>query len=364
MIDTAARAAARDESRRLTAHFMAAGATPVEAGILQPADILLDLYGEDIRARAYVTGDPLRGEMMLRPDFTVPVVQMHMASGADPARYTYAGEVFRRQETDEARPNEFLQVGFEVFDGHSPAAADAEVFATIAAALSGLPLRAATGDIGLLVAAVQGLRTTDLRKAALIRHIWRPRRFRALLDRFGGRLPVPPHRQTLLAAADPLATAGPEIGLRSRDEVAERIANLRADAATPPLSAEEIALIDAILSLRETLPHVLSALHDIAVDLPAIQPAVRRLAERTAAMAARGIDVDHLDFEGSFGRTTLEYYDGFVFGFQAAARPDLPPVAAGGRYDALTRVLGAGRAVPAVGGVIRPELVVLLRGGA
>jgi ATP phosphoribosyltransferase regulatory subunit len=74
--------------------------------------------------------------------------------------------------------------------------------------------------------------------------------------------------------------------------------------------------------------------------------------------------VDHLDFEGSFGRTTLEYYDGFVFGFQAAARPDLPPVAAGGRYDALTRVLGAGRAVPAVGGVIRPELVVLLRGGA
>jgi ATP phosphoribosyltransferase regulatory subunit len=366
VIDSALRAAARDEARRLTAHFIAAGATPVETAILQPADTLLDLYGEDIRARAYVTADPLRGEMMLRPDFTVPVVQMHMASRADPARYTYAGEVFRRQETDEARPNEFLQVGFELFDSRSSASAraDAEVFSTIAAALAGLGLRAATGDIGLLVAAVQGLRTTDLRKAALIRHIWRPRRFRALLDRFGGRLPVPPLRQVLLAAADPLAAAGPDIGLRSRAEVAERIANLRADATAPPLSAEEIALIDAILSLRETLPHVLSALHDIAVDLPAIRPAVRRLADRTEALAARGIDVDRLEFEGSFGRTTLEYYDGFVFGFHAAARPDLPPVASGGRYDALTRVLGTGRAVPAVGGVIRPELVVLLRGAA
>jgi ATP phosphoribosyltransferase regulatory subunit len=364
VIDSAAKAAARAESLRLTAHFMAAGATPIEAGILQPADILLDLYGEDIRARAYVTGDPLRGEMMLRPDFTVPVVQMHMVSGADPARYTYAGEVFRRQETDDTRPNEFLQVGFELFDGHAPATADAEVFATIAQALTGLNVRASTGDIGILFAAVQGLRTTDLRKSALIRHIWRPRRFRALMDRYGGRIPVPPHRQALLAADHPLALAGPEIGLRSRAEVSERISNLRTDAASPPISSEEIALIDAILSLRETIPHVLSELRDIAVDLPAIQPAVRRLADRAEALAARGIDVDTLDFEGSFGRTTLEYYDGFVFGFHAANRPDLPPVATGGRYDALTRVLGQGRAVPAVGGVIRPELVVMLRGMA
>lgn len=364
MIDSQARAAARAEARRLTAHFAAAGAVPVEAAILQPADILLDLYGEDIRARAYVTGDPLRGEMMLRPDFTVPVVQMHMASGTAPARYTYAGEVFRRQETDADRPNEFLQVGFELFDGHSPATADAEVFAVIAQALAGLDLRAATGDIGILVAAVEGLRTTGLRKAALKRHIWRPRRFRALMDRYGGKVPVPPHRLALLASEHPLALAGPEIGLRSRAEVAERIANLREDAAAPWISTEEIGLIDAILSLRETLPHVLSELRDIAVDLPAIQPAVRRLAERAEALAARGIDVDGLEFEGSFGRTTLEYYDGFVFGFHAATRPDLPPVATGGRYDALTRVLGQGRGVPAVGGVIRPELVVMLRGAA
>ena len=79
---------------------------------------------------------------------------------------------------------------------------------------------------------------------------------------------------------------------------------------------------------------------------------------RMDAMAGRGIDVDNLEFEGSYGRTSLEYYDGFVFGFYAVDRPELPPVATGGRYDALTAQMGQGRAVPAVGGVIRPDLVV------
>ena len=341
----------------LRAEFVAAGAAVVETPILQPAELLLDLYGEDIRARAYVTSDALRGEQMLRPDFTVPVVQMHMAGGAEPARYTYAGEVFRRQEHDPDRANEYVQVGYEVFDRADPAAADAEVFARIAAALAGLHLRAATGDIGILMAAVRGLRTTERRKAALMRHIWRPRRFRALLDRFGGRVAPP---LALLAADAPLATTGPEIGLRGRAEVEARIAALREDAAAPPVSAHELDALEALLAVRETLPFALEQLKDIAVDLPDIAPALRRLEARIAALAARGVDVERLDFEASYGRTSMEYYDGFVFGFYAADRPDLPPIATGGRYDALTRRLGRGAEIPAVGGVLRPGLMLEL----
>ena len=62
--------AVRAEAARLMEVFEGAGAVPVDAAILQPAEVLLDLYGEDIRARAYVTSDALRGEQMLRPDFT------------------------------------------------------------------------------------------------------------------------------------------------------------------------------------------------------------------------------------------------------------------------------------------------------
>jgi len=367
------KARARAEGERILARFVAAGAVPVEADILQPAETLLDLYGEDIRARAYVTRDPLRGEMMLRPDFTVPVVQMHMASGAAPARYAYLGEVFRKQEHAGDRPSEFLQVGYELFDGGDPAAADAEVFALIAEVLAPLGLRAATGDLGILTAAVRGLSTTPRRKAALMRHLWRPRRFRALLDRFGGRAPVPRTRRTLIeavardGAGAVVEAAGPEVGLRSRAEVLERIAALVEDAATPPVAAEEVAAIEAILDLRGPAGDVLGRLETLARTMPALGPAlgpaVGRLAARLAALAARGIDTGTLDFEASYGRTTLEYYDGFVFGFYAEGRPDLPPVASGGRYDALTAVLGQGRGVPAVGGVIRPALVAQLAEG-
>ena len=53
---------------------------------------------------------------------------------------------------------------------------------------------------------------------------------------------------------------------------------------------------------------------------------------------------------------------GFLFGFEAVDRKGMPPVATGGRYDALTRAIGGGSGVPAVGGVIRPGLTLKLGG--
>ncbi len=359
----AGKARARATADRIYAAFLAAGALPVEADILQPAEVLLDLYGEDIRARAYVTTDPLRGEMMLRPDFTVPVVQMHMAHGAEPARYAYQGEVFRKQEHLTARKSEYFQVGFELFARENPSDADAEVFALFANLLAPLSLRAATGDIGLLLAAVRGLKTLESRKAALLRHIWRPRRFTQLLDRFGGRSPVPAQRRTRLEARAEgrLPAPAPLFGMRSAAEIDARLAALAEDAAAPPISAEEVAFLEALLNLSAPATAALAHLRDMARTMPVLTPAVDRMEARLAALATRGIAVDGLAFEASHGRTTLEYYDGFVFSFHAAD-PALPPVASGGRYDALTAVLGAGRSIPAVGGVIRPGLVADLEG--
>ena len=57
------------------------------------------------------------------------------------------------------------------------------------------------------------------------------------------------------------------------------------------------------------------------------------------------------------GRATMEYYDGFVFDLRRPGRGGEPPVASGGRYDALTRVLGGGRGIPAVGGIVRPAML-------
>ncbi len=350
----------RAEAERAFALFQAAGAQAVETDLLQPSEVLLDLYGEDIRARAYVTSDAVRGEQMLRPDFTVPIVQAHMADGAEPARYTYMGEVFRQQDAGTGRPREYLQVGYEVFDRASPADADAEVFALFAEALKGRELHASIGDIGVLIAAVRGLTTSEPRRAALLRHIWRPTRFRALLDRFAGRAPMPHGREALVAAlagqdvAALVSGAGPEIGLRSADEVEARLASLREDTEVAPIPSTEIDAVSAILNLLGGADQAAGQLAEIAVGFPAIKAAAQGFVRRLHALAARGVDVETLSYEGSYGRTSMEYYDGFVFGF---ARDGAAPVASGGRYDALTRMLGQGREIPAVGGVIRPALL-------
>ncbi len=216
-----------------------------------------------------MTADPLRGEMMLRPDFTVPVVQAHMAHGADPARYCYMGEVFRKQDTPGPRASEYLQVGFELFDRAAPEQADAEVFALFSRLLAPLSLRAATGDIGILMAAVRGLSTSDRRKAALLRHIWRPNRFRALLDRFSGRAPLPAARAALLEHLQQdtpealITAAGTHVGLRSPADIAARARALIDDAATAPIAAPEAALLYDLLSLQAPARAALSHLRGI-----------------------------------------------------------------------------------------------------
>lgn len=356
-------AADRARAAQLLRGFTEAGAQPVETDILQPAGTLLDLYGEDIRARAFTTTDPVRGETMLRPDFTVPVVQAHMATGADPARYAYAGEVFRRQEIDEGRPREYLQVGVEVFDGRDPAAADAEVFDLIARALAPWDVRPATGDLGILIAAIHGLTTSERRRAALRRHLWRPVRFRRLMERYTGQIAPTQTRNLLLQQLETtppetlIAAAGTPVGLRETGDIAARAQSLVEDAATPPIAHTEAEVIGMILEMDGPMSAALSPLRDMAVDLPGLADAVDRLEARANALDTRGHDPDKLPFAPARGRSAMEYYDGFTFTFMAAARPDLPPLATGGRYDALTSVLGRGRSIPAVGGVIRPGLL-------
>jgi ATP phosphoribosyltransferase regulatory subunit len=217
------------------------------------------------------------------------------------------------------------------------------------------------------MAAVRGLSTTPRRKAALLRHVWRPRRFRALLDRFAGRVPVPAARAALLdrlttdAPEALIAAAGQFVGLRDAADIAARAAALIDDAAAPPIDAGEADAVDRLLAIAAPVPEAMGGLQAEVRHLPWIAGAVALCEARMAALKARGIATAALPFATTHMQSTLEYYDGFVFSFRAAGAAG-PSVASGGRYDALTAVLGQGRSIPAVGGVIRPGLVAELKG--
>ena len=90
--------------------FAQAGYVFVEPPIVHPASVFVELAGEDLRRRLYLTNAADGTELALRPDYTIPVCLHHLSTGAAKrkAGYAYLGPVFRHRRDE---PGEFLQAG-------------------------------------------------------------------------------------------------------------------------------------------------------------------------------------------------------------------------------------------------------------
>src|SRR5581483_9807426 len=112
----------------LVAAYERAGYRRIAPPLLQPAEPFLDLSGEDIRRRMFLTTDPEGRELCLRPDLTIPVSRAYLASAeaGKPAGFCYLGPVFRHRD---GAASEFVQAGIESFGRQDKAAADAEMLA-------------------------------------------------------------------------------------------------------------------------------------------------------------------------------------------------------------------------------------------
>src|SRR5262249_33510401 len=123
MNDATGTANTRDgRAAALLAHYERAGYARAEPALLQPAEPFLDLSGEDIRRRMYLTTDAAGRELCLRPDLTIPVSRDYLTSSVagEPAGFCYLGPVFRYRPQG---PSEFLQAGVESFARRDIAAA-------------------------------------------------------------------------------------------------------------------------------------------------------------------------------------------------------------------------------------------------
>ena len=152
------------------AAYQRAGYRLVAPAILQPAEPFLDLSGEDIRKRMYLTTDPEGRELCLRPDLTIPVSCDCLASSSAgvPANFCYLGPVFRERGASSA---EFLQAGIDV-GRPDKAAADAEMLALghEAAAHYGVPApEIRLGDVGLFAALIAALDLAPAWKRRLVK---------------------------------------------------------------------------------------------------------------------------------------------------------------------------------------------------
>ncbi|HWG03871.1 MAG TPA: ATP phosphoribosyltransferase regulatory subunit [Beijerinckiaceae bacterium] len=350
----------------LLAHLVAAGYRRTEPPILQPASVFLDLAGEDIRGRIFLTSDGAGNEFCLRPEYTIPVCRAYLASDhvGRTAQYSYLGPVFRYRGD---QWGEFAQAGLENFGSADREAADAEILVLALEAAreaGGAQLDVRFGDAGLFA---RLLETLDL-PPVWLRRIRRGQSQGQSLDQIlvapknGGStdhsglltaLENVGKAEALALVRDLLSIAGfSSVGGRSAVEIAERFLEQAALKAGAGVSAEQRGIIEQFLAVSgdpDTASHHLRTLASQAkLDLGA---ALDSYDARLGFIAARGVNVSLLNFEAGFTRN-LDYYTGFVFEAQDPARIDTRPIIGGGRYDRLLKTLGAADDIPAVGAAI------------
>ena len=137
LVETASQNAAKRRPRQLKRRaapanarsiaLLAAGFERTEPPILHPAAIFLDMSGEEVRRRLFLTADAAGEELCLRPEYTIPVCRAYLGSdkAGKIAEYSYLGPVFRARA---GQVGEQTQTGLESFGRRDAEAADAEVF--------------------------------------------------------------------------------------------------------------------------------------------------------------------------------------------------------------------------------------------
>jgi ATP phosphoribosyltransferase regulatory subunit len=366
----------------LIASFVRAGYERVAPAILQPAGPFLDLSGEDIRKRMYLTSDAQGHEFCLRPDLTIPVSRDYLASASvgRPQGFCYLGKVFRHPRAEADGASEFWQAGIESFARADTAAADAEMVALglEAAAHFGLDEPAIRlGDVGLFSALVAALDLAPAWKRRLIKDFNHKSTLAQDLDRLAvSAAQAPPEYQGVLnalAGSDPkaahalvtdlLSIAGiTAVGGRSVGEIADRFLEQAALGAKASLPQEVRALIERFLAIAGDPDDAAADLRAFAEDTKIDLGAALDLFEtRTGFLAARGVAVDRIRFSTAFGRG-VDYYTGVVFELHDPPRQAAGQLVAGGRYDGLLSRLGSARPIPAVGFAVWVERLAALQG--
>ncbi|WOC15506.1 ATP phosphoribosyltransferase regulatory subunit [Pseudochrobactrum sp. MP213Fo] len=351
----------------LTAYFSTSSTEAVNIPILLPADPFLDMAGEDLRSRIFLTENENGDSLCLRPEFTIPVCRNHIAlNAATPKRYSYVGEVFRQRREG---GTSFHQAGIEDLGGDNEPASDARslsdalnavaqaapaarfqvllgdqsVFEAVLAAL-GLPrgwqkklarsFGNGSGNTSQLELALQDL--SSQRSSDVL-----PEKLRILVD-------ARDEDALAQSLAEEMQHAGisPAAG-RTPLDIARRLLE-KEQLASVKLPEKTFAALKTFLSIRQSLDKATVALEEFgaqnALDLTA---ALDGFQKRVEEMHKAGIDLTTITYDAAFGRP-LDYYTGLVYEI-TSRDTDCGVIVGGGRYDRLLTMLGAKERISGVG---------------
>jgi histidyl-tRNA synthetase len=355
----------------------------LETPILEPTELFLRKSGGELASRLYSFTDTGSNSVSLRPEFTSPIMRHYLehAAGIElPARWQYAGPVFRFEIADPKSSGQFTQVGAELL-GADSIMADAEVLSLAALVPSQLGLadwRLVLADLDVLSSILDAVGVSERARAFIVSSMPRLREGRRAVPsvleqahrfRLGGRSGEDDYlAQAIQGLDDSQArvvlqgllqwTAADQLGQRNPDEVVDRL--LRKLKGTDDEARLRRGLeLGADLAAVEGEPGAaLDAAGSVVREAGANQAAFDRLAETLdLLLSASGRLGGHLALDFGLVRG-LAYYNGIVFEITHPAWPG--SLGGGGRYDALARALGSPERLPALGFAFNLEALLAL----
>jgi ATP phosphoribosyltransferase regulatory subunit len=343
--------------------YLTSRATLSDIPVLQPAAPFLDMAGEDLRRRIFLTESETGETLCLRPEFTIPVCLSHIAAASNtPARYAYLGEVFRQRR---AGGSQFLQAGIEDLGEADIAKADArsltEAVEMVRLAAPKAKLEILLGDQSVFEAVLKALGLPRGWRMRLARTFGNAALLKETLNALAGEQPKPDltaqmaklagkgdaARLAKALEAEMAATGFPAHAGRTAEDIAARLIE-KAELASVKMTRKQFAALSEFLAIRGPLSDAgahlkrFSASADVSLD-----GALEAFSNRVKAIEKLGLDARTVTYDAAFGRP-LDYYTGLVFEIRSANQ-DLGALAGGGRYDRLLTLLGADKPIPGVG---------------
>lgn len=332
----------------------------ISVPILQPADPFLDMAGEDLRRRIFMTENENGDSLCLRPEFTIPVCMAHIAAHSKaPCQYAYIGEVFRQKRSHN---RSFIQAGVEDFGDQNEAIADArsmghalEILHTVS---NHLNPKITLGDQTVFAAVLEALGLPQGWQKKLLRAFGQNEKLHQIMTDLSINKTLPKlssQVEQLLDICDENALTqyieqemhdadiSPSSG-RTPKEIAQRLLE-KQQFASVHLQQKTLKALQAFLDIKVPLDKAEAALIAFGQDHNLnIGKALASFQARNQSFIQAGLNLADIFYDAAFGRP-LDYYTGLVYEIKC----ENETIVGGGRYNRLLTMLGAKTPIPAVG---------------
>ena len=356
----------------------------LETPLLEGTELFLRQSGGDLASRMYSFVDAGSNQVSLRPEFTSPIMRHYLEGESEPAlpaRFQYAGPVFRYDVAHPEGSGQFTQVGAELI-GADSVVADAELLTLASEVLARagvVDCRIDLADLDVFHSVLDVAQVSDRARSFILASLPQLKngpaslpqvRERAYQLHLGDRATENQELSAAIAGLDDeqarqviqgfLQLNGTDLrrfGQRDPDQVVDRFLRKLKGSDNVGQLEKGLELAASLTCLRgeplETVNAASQALAKSGADLTAINRLGDLVEILESCSETRGKVT--LDFGLARG---IAYYNGIVF---EVWHPDWSaPLGGGGRYDGLARALGSEKNVPALGFAFTLETLLAL----